>query len=226
MIDLACGTGQLAFAMAPRVADVWAVDQESDMVDVVRRKANAAGLEHLRPIVARAETLTAESQSVDLITIGNAFHRLERDVVAANAFRWLRPDGCLALCWSTTPWEGERDWQRAMASVLATWRRRLQVEDRVPTGWREDRRQRPDVDVLLAGGFDVIHTSPFPTEHSWSIDELVGLVRSTSFLSGAVLGDQADQFVADLTAELATFTTSTTFTDSVDFAYQLARRPA
>ena len=41
LLDLACGTGQLAFALRSPFAEVWAVDQEPDMVAVVRSKAAA-----------------------------------------------------------------------------------------------------------------------------------------------------------------------------------------
>ena len=39
LLDLACGTGQLTFPLRQRFADVRAVDQEPDMVEVVRVKA-------------------------------------------------------------------------------------------------------------------------------------------------------------------------------------------
>ena len=43
LLDLACGTGQLAFPLRGWFAEVWAVDQEPDMVEVVRAKAATAG---------------------------------------------------------------------------------------------------------------------------------------------------------------------------------------
>ena len=38
LLDIACGTGQLAFALHARFARTWAVDQEPDMIAVVREK--------------------------------------------------------------------------------------------------------------------------------------------------------------------------------------------
>ena len=43
LLDLACGTGQLAFALRSSFAEVWAVDQEPGMVEVVAAKAAASG---------------------------------------------------------------------------------------------------------------------------------------------------------------------------------------
>ena len=43
LLDLACGTGQLAFPLRRWFSEVWAVDQEPDMVELVRAKADRRG---------------------------------------------------------------------------------------------------------------------------------------------------------------------------------------
>jgi hypothetical protein len=53
--------------------------------------------------VSSAETLQAEPEYFELAVIGNAFHRLDRDLVAGRIPGWLRPGGCVALCWSSSP---------------------------------------------------------------------------------------------------------------------------
>ncbi|MCK9894820.1 class I SAM-dependent methyltransferase [Frankia sp. AgB32] len=84
LLDLACGTGQLTFPLRRWFRDVWAVDQEADMIEVVRSAAVAANAVEVRPIVSSAETLHADTGSVELAVIGNAFHRLDRDLVAGR----------------------------------------------------------------------------------------------------------------------------------------------
>jgi len=86
LLDLACGTGQLAFPLRRWFGEVWAVDQEPDMVEAVRAKAAALGAAEIRPVVADAETLEAGPGSFDLAVIGNAYHRLDRDLVAGRLF--------------------------------------------------------------------------------------------------------------------------------------------
>src|SRR5205085_117343 len=41
LLDLACGPGRTALPIADRFAEVWAVDQEPDMVEAERREASA-----------------------------------------------------------------------------------------------------------------------------------------------------------------------------------------
>jgi SAM-dependent methyltransferase len=226
LLDLACGTGQLAFPLRRWFSEVWAVDQEPDMVQVVRAKADAMAAGNIRPVVASAATLDAEAEAFELAVIGNAFHRLDRDLVTDQLFGWLRPGGCVALCWSSGPEAGDDCWQRALAAAIARWRSALGAQHRVPTDWEQPRRLRPDHQVLSDAGFDVAGRRQFTAEHHWSLPELVGYVRSTSVLPPAVLADQGAAFDADLAASLGPLGDNGVFTQTVSFACDLARRPA
>ncbi len=105
-----CSTWPAAPANSPSrcaaPAEVWCVDAEPDMTEVVRAKAIAVGATHIRAITVGAEDLPAQAGQLESIVIGNAFHRLRRAAVAGLAHTWLRPGGCLALCWSASPWAG------------------------------------------------------------------------------------------------------------------------
>jgi SAM-dependent methyltransferase len=226
LLDLGCGTGQITFAIAGQFAEVWAVDQEPDMIGVVRDKARVTGASHVRAVVAATEALDAPPGAFELVTIGNAFHRLRRDTVAADAFRWLQPNRCIALLWSTGPWTGQAAWQRALARVLSRWRTKLGAETRAPAGWDEARRKQPDATVLRAAGFDVVRSSRFPTAHEWSVEALLGFVYSTSFLPRVVLGDRDELFERELRHELGSFEARNELVETIDFAYEIARRSA
>jgi SAM-dependent methyltransferase len=226
LLDLACGTGQLAFPLRRWFGEVWAVDSEPDMVELVRAKAAAAGTAGIRAAISRAETLRAEPGYFELAVIGNAFHRFDRDLVADRIGGWLEPGGYLALCWSSSPWAGQDDWQRALAALLDRWRTALGAGGRVPAGWDLARQRRPDTQVLSGAGFEPAGRREFPVEHRWSLPELAGHIRSTSFLPVAVLSDHAAAFDADLAAALTPLGDRGTFTETVSFAYELARKPA
>jgi SAM-dependent methyltransferase len=226
LLDLACGTGQLAFPLRDRFAEVWAVDAESGMTEAVRAKAIAADAAHIRTVTADAEDLDADPGSFELIVIGNAFHRLRRVLVAERAHAWLKPGGCLALCWSTSPWVGPQAWQRALDGKLRAWRHVLGASGRVPPGWDQPRQRDPDHEVLSRAGFEPVGRHEFSVEHHWTIPELAGHIRSTSFLPPSVLADHAAEFDTDLTTELSRHTANDRLTETVNFAYELARKPA
>jgi ubiquinone/menaquinone biosynthesis C-methylase UbiE len=226
VLDLACGTGQLAFALRPWFSEVWAVDQEPDMVTKVRVKAGADAAGGIRAIGSSAEVLEAEPGYFDLVVIGNAFHRLDRDLVAGRVFEWLKPGGYLALCWSSQPFEGDADWQRPLWATLARWRTELGVESRIPANWDAPRKLRPDGQVLADAGFEVTGKHRFAVEQEWTVADLCGLVRSTSFLSAPVLADRADEFDADLAAIMTQYGQDGVLTEAASYECELARKPS
>ena len=226
LLDLACGTGQLAFPLAPWFAEIWAVDQEPDMLDMVRAKAATAGPDgaRIQTGLFAAEELRAEPGSFELVVIGNAFHRLRRGRVARRAYDWLPPGRCLALCWSSMPWGGQQEWQRAFDTVLEHWKAELGAASRIPARWDQARRELPDAELLFEYGFDMAGRYEFAAEHSWTVPELAGVVRSTSFLPPSALAEHGADFDADLEAALGPYAASGRLTETVQFAYELARR--
>jgi ubiquinone/menaquinone biosynthesis C-methylase UbiE len=225
LLDLACGTGQLAYALQESFAATWAVDQEPDMVRVVAAKA-ARGGHTVRAITSSAEELLVDSASFELITIGNAFHRLRRDVVARRAFEWLRAGGHLALCWSNSPWTGDADWQQTLSAFLDEWRSKLNARDRIPRDWQAARQAKPDLAILADAGFEPMGRYEFRMEHHWTPNDLAGFVYATSFLAGPLFGDRAAAFEADLANHLEPHLHGGALVDQVSFAYDLVRKPS
>jgi SAM-dependent methyltransferase len=227
LLDLACGTGQICFALRDRFAEIWAVDQEPDMITVVRQKAAAlADPPRFEFRTAAAESLAAPEDSFDLVAIGNAFHRLPRDVVAAKALRWLRPGGHLALLWGGPPNYGNAPWQQALQEQMQRWERRPGAEQRVPTGYEADRAARSDLDVLRANGFEVVGRREFPVSLTWTAAEIAGFVASTSVLSPEALGPDAEAFDVSLRQALLEQEPAGQFRQDTAFACDLARHPA
>jgi SAM-dependent methyltransferase len=226
LLDLACGTGQLTFPLRRSFAEVWAVDREPDFVQMVQDKADKLGAGNVRPIKTDAETLAAEPGYFELAVIGSAFHRLDRDLVAARLLQWLCPGGSVALCWVDSPHLGDSEWQRAFAALLDRWQLALGATGRVPADWAEPQRRRSNAVVLSEAGFETAGRHEFRVEHRWSLAELAGFVRSTSFLPPSVLGDQGAAFDNDLAAAIGPFASADgTLPHDVGFAYELARTP-
>jgi ubiquinone/menaquinone biosynthesis C-methylase UbiE len=226
LLDLACGTGQLSFALQDKFRQIRSVDQEPEMIAVVRAKALAAGVSWLSTDAGAAERLSVPPRSVDLIAVGNAFHRLPRQTVAARSLRWLRPGGYLALAWGGSPWDGSAPWQLAMTELMQRWRARAEAASgeahRVPPTYEQTRAETSDAAILAAAGFELIGRWEFRVVHDWTPDEVLGHCASTSVLSARALGDLAPGFEADLRRE---FAATGRLRQDVSFAYELARRP-
>jgi SAM-dependent methyltransferase len=222
LLDLACGTGQVAFALRDLFAEIWLTDQEPGMIAVARRKA-AGDLARFRFVVGAAEHLDLPPGHFDLVTIGNAFHRLGRDAVVANVRRWLRPGGHLALLWGDGPAAGNAPWQQALRVVMLHWQTRNGADDRIPAGYAGARRDRPDADVLAAAGLEIVAAGEASAHKLWTLEELIGFLASTFVLSDAALGASAADFDRDVRDALQSCQRDGGFRQVVTFSYQLAR---
>jgi SAM-dependent methyltransferase len=223
LLDLACGTGQVAFALAADVAEVWAVDQEAESIEFAKRKAQSLGVTNIRWIAAAAEEVGLEG-AFDLVAIGNAFHRLDRAAVARRLVPHLPERGGVALLWGGTPWRGDRPWQHVLADTLEGWMDAVGARHRVPTGWEQVIDQDPHERVLRRAGLSYEGLFEFSVEERWSIETLIGFVYSTSFLNRTVVERHVDEFESDLRRRLLACCADGVFEQDLTFAYELARR--
>ncbi len=214
LLDIACGTGQIAVPLSGVFNEVVAVDQESEMVEYGRSlQPNIAW------ITGVAETVEVMGR-FDLITIGNAYHRVSRRKVAQRAMQWLVPGGCFAALWSNVPWAEGADWQFDIAERVRHWEQRL-AEDRVPAGWREAMQSEPTSEVLKMVGLAYEGRFTFPITLTWTVDSLMGFIYSSSTLNQTVLQGHASEFEADIRKVVG----AGPLTQQTSAVYELARLP-
>jgi ubiquinone/menaquinone biosynthesis C-methylase UbiE len=224
LLDLACGTGQIAFPLAPSFAEVWALDQEPDAIEFARAKALRLGVDNVRWIAGRAEDLDADG-AFDLVAIGNAFHRLPRREIADLVMRTLVAGGHLALLWSYPPWDGSTPWQRALSDTVHRWTREPATTEWVPSDRFSQSPEATHADVVAAAGFTIVGKYDFEMPHEWSVETLTGFMYSTSVLTQRALGPNVEAFAADLREQLLAVEPEGVFREEIGFSYTLAQRP-
>jgi ubiquinone/menaquinone biosynthesis C-methylase UbiE len=119
-LDIGCGTGSLAVALARRGARVTGIDISPQMLDIARRKVAEAGLEESVGLVQMSAIDLDEgfqAGSFDLVTGSLAFSELSDDeqrFVLAQCHRLLAEGGRLVIADETVP----ASWPRRLLHVL------------------------------------------------------------------------------------------------------------
>jgi len=90
-LDVGCGTGQSARAVADIADEVVATDLSGEMIE------HAEAHPRITFLQAAAENLPFPANSFDLLTAGLAFHWFERERFLAQAQRVVKPAGWLAI---------------------------------------------------------------------------------------------------------------------------------
>ena len=111
IIDMAGGTGDIAFRIAERGAQVTVADIHPEMLAVGQERAKRRGLEGLLWAEENAETLSFPDQTFDAYTIAFGIRNVTHiDKALAEAHRVLRVGGrFLCLEFSTATWPGFKE---------------------------------------------------------------------------------------------------------------------
>jgi ArsR family transcriptional regulator len=94
--DLACGTGRTAWALAPFVRKVLAVDESQEMLDAAAHRLASLGNVAIRP--GKLEALPLEAGSLDAAILSLALHHVPEPSLALGEIRrTLKPGARLLL---------------------------------------------------------------------------------------------------------------------------------
>jgi phosphatidylethanolamine/phosphatidyl-N-methylethanolamine N-methyltransferase len=117
VLDIATGTGLVAFELAKNVRLVQAVDMSPEMIAVAEHKASERHVNNIRFSVQGAYELDFPSHVFDAVVILNALHTMQRPEQAlAEARRVLKPDGLLIV---PTPCHGQTEQTREQLRRMA-----------------------------------------------------------------------------------------------------------
>jgi SAM-dependent methyltransferase len=114
-VDVGCGTGRVALALAEAGWRVIGVEPDARMAAVASRRG-------VRVEVARFEDWAPSVAAVDLVCAGQAWHWVDPAVGCAKAAELLRPGGRLAVFWNVSRYDA------AVAEAIAEVYGRLAPE--------------------------------------------------------------------------------------------------
>lgn len=94
LLEFGCGTGSTALLHAPYVRSILATDLSQEMIEIARRKADAASVQNVRFETVPIEALNVPPESFDAVLGLSVLHLVE-DLVGtlARVHALLRPDG-------------------------------------------------------------------------------------------------------------------------------------
>ncbi|HSV63172.1 MAG TPA: class I SAM-dependent methyltransferase, partial [Chthoniobacterales bacterium] len=173
--DCATGSGQAAVELAEVFARVIATDASEKQI------ANAERSPRIDYRVATAEASALDSSSVDLVMIAQALHWFDLEKFYSEVGRVLKPRGVIA----------------ATAYKLATISPEIDAivyryySEIVGEYWPEERRLVEKFEELLFP-FAEIKTPPFEMVAEWSVEQLLGYLRTWSATQRFIASEKRD----------------------------------
>lgn len=108
VLDVACGSGNLAIIAAQKGAEVTGIDIADNLIDAAIKRAEAAGLD-IKFEVGDAEAMPYEDNSFDVVmTMFGAMFAPRPEVAASELVRVCKPGGTIAMAnWTPTGHAGQ-----------------------------------------------------------------------------------------------------------------------
>ena len=236
VVDVGCGTGQIALGLASRGISVVALDPEPEMLAEANTQLLRAGLrQQVTLVLGRGEQLLELVEPpVRVVTFGASFHWMSREVVLHACDRLVDHDGGVVVISSSgsslpsNRWQEDSpdgatpEWAKVTAEIT---RRFLGPQRRAgPDGFYTHPEARHE---------QVLERSAFSRIEMWrdhitivrTADEVIGLQFSTSFCSPAVLGERKDEFERTLRDRLRALGQGDRFVQDYEIEVLCAFRP-
>jgi ubiquinone/menaquinone biosynthesis C-methylase UbiE len=116
VLELGCGTGSTAIVHAPYVKHLRAVDISSKMLEIARRKAEAAGIGNITFERSAIDELAVPAESQNAVLALSILHLLEdKDATIARVHGMLKPGGLFVS--STACLGNSMRWFRFVAPI-------------------------------------------------------------------------------------------------------------
>ena len=171
VLDLAAGTGKLTRALAPRFAEVVAVEPLDGMRAVLERLVPG-----VRTVAGAAEDIPLDDASVDAVVVAEAIHWFDPVAAVAEMARVLRPGGGVAVLYNRRDHEHDREaWQREVHAEFEA--HRLPPDDVDPQDvapWK----------AALEARFGALHEEQFDNAQILDADDVLAQYASFSVIGG------------------------------------------
>jgi ubiquinone/menaquinone biosynthesis C-methylase UbiE len=167
VLDLGAGTGKLTRALVPTGAHVIAVEPGEQMLAELRRV-----LPDVETRLGPAEAIPLADDSVDAVTVGQAFHWFRHDEAVPELHRVLRPARAVALIWNSR--DQERPLQREISELIKPF----VPEGRPPVGHSARALEQSQL-------FGSVERRTFPFVQQLDADAVADRIASVSFVAAA-----------------------------------------
>lgn len=176
VVDLAAGSGKLTRALAPRFADVVAVEPNDNM-----RAVLAGRSADIRVLAGTAERMPLPDRFADAVFVGDAFHWFDGPAAVAEILRVLRPRGGVALLWNHWWSDGDDRTVNTLDPAFPDEAQALFDEIYVSSGRAAARAEMADpLDAFAGASFEPLVEEAFTRSEQLSGMEVVDLFATVS----------------------------------------------
>jgi len=192
ILDIGCGTGQLALAMEGKCSEMVCLDPDSEMLKQAKQATKDSKI-RLVWINRSAEYLGKLKEKLGIFKVAissRAFHRMNQDQVLKDLDELIEENGGVVAFSDRVLWGGDKEWQQAVKRVIQKY---LGEKRRTRKGKFKESDELWE-NIFARSVFRFIKTHDVPIVRKWDIESIIGYVLSTAFAAPHLFGNQVDRF--------------------------------
>ncbi|ARV62677.1 SAM-dependent methyltransferase [Nostocales cyanobacterium HT-58-2] len=224
LLDLGCGAGLITIPFRDRFEEVIGLDPDPEMLQEAQKQAASVGATNIKWVNERAELVSRALGSFRLVTVGRAFHWMQREIVLERIYELLSDDGGVAIINAPQDiWNSDDPWKKTALTVVKRW---LGEQRRTGQGgqgvWKP--LEVSHEEILAKSSFTRLEKYELKFEQFWTVDTFLGYLYTTAFCLPSFFGDNREKFEKDLRESLLAVEPSGQFTEELPVIIITARK--
>ena len=217
VMDLGCGPGQLAMLFAPFVRSVLAIDPSAEMLAVARHAG--AGMDNVDFRTGSSFGIGPELGKFRLVTIGRAFHWMDRPDTLQRIDAMVERDGAVALFHDSHPKHRDNVWVEPYKQIIDGY-----AAGDVQRARRRSAEWPSNEEILLASPFALLERVSVIEKRTLPAERLVERALSMSAINEVRLGSKMKLLIQDINEIGSRFSNEGILSEVVETSALIARR--
>lgn len=222
ILDIGCGTGQIAMSMDGKCQEMVCMDSDSEMIKQAKLATKNSKIKFtwLNYGSSNLNKLKENYGIFKLATICRAFHWMDQKQVLFDLNNLISQDGGIAILGDGSFWTGQEKWQKTVKKIVQKY---LGEERRAGKGKFKESKESWESIISLSVFNDVI-TKEVKIVRNWNTESIIGWLFSSSFATPEHFGEKVDDFKRDIKKNLLVLNPKDVFEEKAVFQIILAKR--
>ncbi|AZB73279.1 class I SAM-dependent methyltransferase [Synechococcus elongatus] len=224
LLDLGCGIGLVALTLEAQFEEVIGIDPDPEMLRVAIQESEQQNAQKITWKQGLAEEITDDLGSFRLVTIGRAFHWMDKPTVLQRSYERLdslhltdsSKSGIAIIQTEKDIWSNDSEWAQNVLTVIKKWlgEKRRVGSTTVPLLYQSD------LEILEASPYKQIEKHTIDFQKQWTVDTFIGYLYSTAYCRRDYISD-IPAFEADIRAALLASEPSGVFVEDIPITVYL-----